>query len=385
MAESMAPWAAPGPSAPPTRPQSFGLGQGPATGTAPGTGARPPATGAPAGIRPAAPAPPAPAKPARRLGTRPIPLRPLSILEVIDAGVGSLRASPRVVHLTALAVTFGICACGAVGFFFFQHELHLAIAQSSYTTTDFFDNSVTYVGVADGTTKFGEFVTDLLFAVVFTGLAASFTAGLYASSAQRYVDGLPPDPAVARAGLRGRIGELTLLTLLVSLPRLLMLILAVSIELNSANNPEGTAGDDLTWLLLLGIPLCFLCTGLLAVAIPALMLERLNVAKALRRSRKLSQSGLWRSGWTCLFTLLMTYSPLALMFVYAWISLAGQPISGSITSVLSVLDLIVAALIALLSVPLRATASTMLYVDRRFRREGLDVRIAWARVAKETL
>jgi len=51
----------------------------------------------------------------------------------------------------------------------------------------------------------------------------------------------------------------------------------------------------------------------------------------------------------------------------------------------SVLDLILTAVVVLVSVPLRATTATMLYVDRRFRREGLDVRIAWARVARETL
>jgi hypothetical protein len=35
-----------------------------------------------------------------------------------------------------------------------------------------------------------------------------------------------------------------------------------------------------------------------------------------------------------------------------------------------------------LTAPFRAATAAMLYVDRRFRREGLDIRIAWARVAR---
>ncbi len=37
----------------------------------------------------------------------------------------------------------------------------------------------------------------------------------------------------------------------------------------------------------------------------------------------------------------------------------------------------------LLTTPYRAATATLLYVDRRFRREGLDIRIAWARLARK--
>jgi hypothetical protein len=378
MAESMAPWAAPGPPAPPTRPQAFGAASaGPAPGTAapPGPGIQPPA----------AALAPAPAKPARRSGTRPIPLRPLSILEVIDAGVGSLRSSPRRVHELALTITAGTCLLGLAGFLLFEHQVDTAITHSSYTSTDFFGNTVVYEGIATSTTNFGRFLTELLFAIVLTGMAATFTAGLYATSAQRYVDGQPPDPAAARAGYRGRLRKAAWVTVLLSIPRLIMLGLSVLLTLGSAHNPNGSAGTGLAWLVVLGVPVCWLSTALFAVAVPALMLERTKPGKALGRSRQLSQGGLWRSAWTCTFTLMMTFSPILLMLVYALYTRAASGDPGSVLGDLSTFDLALAAVACVLSVPLRATTSTMLYVDRRFRREGLDVRIAWARVAKETL
>jgi hypothetical protein len=376
MADSAAPWAAPGPSAPPTRPQSFSAG--PATGrasAAPAAGAFP--------ARPADPTAPAgAAKPARRTGTRPIPLRPLSVLEVIDAGVGSLRSSPRRVHVTALLVTIGICLLGLACLLLFQHRLNTDVRNGRYTTTDFFGDSVVYVGAASGVTSFGKFLTDVLFAVVFSGMAAAFTAGLYTTSAQRYVDGLPPDAAAARAGYRGRIAAMAWLTVLISIPRLTLLGLSMLTTLSSVDNPRGGL---FAWLLLIGGPICLLTTSLFAVALPALILERIPVRKAVYRTRKLAQGGIWRSGWTCLFTLLMTYTPLVLMTLYGLHNQSAVGDSGSFSSNFSIIDFVLAAAVIVLTVPLRASTATMLYVDRRFRREGLDVRIAWARVAKETL
>ena len=378
MADSAAPWAAPGPSAPPTRPQGFA--------TAAPAAERGSAVGQALASRPAgAVAPGTAAKPARRTGTRPIPLRPLSVLEVIDAGVGSLRSSPRRVHLTALLVTAAICLLGFAGLWFFQHRLDLDIRQGSYTSTDFFGNATVYEGVADGTTNFGDFVTQALFVIVFSGMAATFTAGLYATSAQRYVDGLPPDPAAARAGYRGRIGTMAWLTLLISIPRLIMLGLSVVFDLACATNQSGGGGGLFVTLILIGVPVCLLFTALFAVALPALILERVSPGKAMRRTRRLSQGGIWRSAWTCLFTLLMTYAPIVLMAVYE-LHLRSQADSSSpLADLFPITYTVLLAAVIILTVPLRASTATMLYVDRRFRREGLDVRIAWARVAKETL
>ena len=398
MAESTAQWAAPGPSAPPTRPQQLGAGgpygaplglppgsqpgfqggvqAGVQPGVHPGVQAGPPSTGPVKSVA---------AKPGRRTGTRPIPLRPLSVIEVVDAGVGALRSIPRRVHLLAAAITVGLCLTGFGLLYLVQHIVDVKVSQGSYSSTDFFGDVTVYEGVASPTTNFGRFVLDVLFAVVFSGLAANIAAGLYATSVQRYVDGQPADLAAAQAGYRGRRGKLAWLTLIAALPRLALLGLTVLITLVSAGNPDGDYGPGLAWLLILGIPTCWLFTAQFAVASPVLVLERTPAGKALSRSIKLAAGGRWRTVWTRFFTLLMAASPFLLLLVYVFFIRVEEDASGPIFGSFSVLQLALTALVVVASVPVRATAATMLYVDRRFRREGLDVRIAWARVAKETL
>ena len=61
--------------------------------------------------------------------------------------------------------------------------------------------------------------------------------------------------------------------------------------------------------------------------------------------------------------------------------LNGDPVSGATYWWLAGY-IVVVALSLVLTAPFRAAVATMLYVDRRFRREGLDIRIAWARVAR---
>ena len=390
MADSTAQWAAPGPSAPPTRPRAAQGAPYSATPQSVSLSAAVPGeiSGVISGAAPGAQHPGA-ARPrlgaARRSGTRPIPLRPLSVLEVIDAGAGALRSIPRRVHLIAAALTAALGLLGFALLFLVEHHVDVLISHGSYASTDFFGDVTVYEGVPSPATSFGRFLLFVLFAVVFTGMAATIVTGLYASSVQRYVDGQPPDLDAARTGYRGRGLALVWMTLLASLPRLLVLGLAVLFTLDSAAHQGGGAGAGFWWLMLIGTPTCFLATAKTAVAAPALILERIPAGKAFSRSSRLATGGHWRSGWTSLFALVTAHAPILLLMLYLAFNRFLNSASGSFTSMFSGLDLILTAVVIVASVPLRATTATMIYVDRRFRREGLDVRIAWARVAKEAL
>ena len=61
--------------------------------------------------------------------------------------------------------------------------------------------------------------------------------------------------------------------------------------------------------------------------------------------------------------------------------LSGEAIPGSTYGWLAG-SVAVIALRQVLTAPFRAATAAMLYVDRRFRREALDIRIGWARVAR---
>jgi hypothetical protein len=303
----------------------------------------------------------------------------------MDAGVGALRSIPRRVHLLVAAISIGIGLLGLGTLLYIQHQVDNAVIHGSYTSTDFFGDTTVYEGVASGTTNFGRFLLDVLFAIVFSGLAVTIATGFYATSTQRYIDARPTDFAAAEAGYRGQRVKLVWLALIVALPRLILLGLAVILTLDSANDPSNGAAPVFWWLVLLGLPACFLSSSILGVAAPALVLERVGIRKALGRSTRLTTSGHWRTGWTSFFTLVMTQSPLLLLVVYLFFIRLQESGNGSFASMFSILDLILVPCVVIGSVPLRATTAAMLYVDRRFRREGLDVRIAWARVAKEAL
>lgn len=94
--------------------------------------------------------------------------------------------------------------------------------------------------------------------------------------------------------------------------------------------------------------------------------------------------------WVTLFTLIITVvvvTPLLICQYYIGnvhgVSglLSGESVGGSTYWWLAGYVAVI-ALTQVLTAPFRAATAAMLYVDRRFRREGLDIRIAWARVAR---
>ena len=108
--------------------------------------------------------------------------------------------------------------------------------------------------------------------------------------------------------------------------------------------------------------------------------------------KELTVRGLIRVGWTCLLTLLILACATVSLDAFGWQlrdgyvvgeQFAALPGSPGFSWWLPVYA-ITYVLTLLLTTPYRAATATLLYVDRRFRREGLDIRIAWARLANST-
>jgi hypothetical protein len=171
----------------------------------------------------------------------------------------------------------------------------------------------------------------------------------------------------------------------------ILLVLYALAELAIVNDPQGSFGAALALLTLIGIPLCGWLTADWAVAAPVAALEG-NRAAPLGRARRLASRGRWRTLWVTLLTLVIAVvvvGPLIICQYYI----------GSVDGVSGLLDgesvagatywwlvgyVVLVALSQVLTAPFRAATAAMLYVDRRFRREGLDIRIAWARVARSS-
>jgi hypothetical protein len=323
---------------------------------------------------------------------RPIPLRPLTVLELIDGAVGAIPSVPKAILLRAAAVVTASSAAALALTWWFNRMIGQTVQQHpTWSSTDFFGNQYTNYAPSAGESV-SLVTTEILIAVVCSGFAATVLAGLFAPSVKAYVDAEPTDAAKARAALRGRTARLYVLAAITTLPRAFTVFLFALLTHSAATDPAGHVAGWYFLICLGCFPLCFILTSLTAVAAPAAVLEGASIGNALRRSRRLSARGVFRIGWSSLLTLLIAACATVSLDVFCWqlrdqfgvgAQFAGVPGNRGFSWWL-IAYAVTYLLTLLLTTPYRAATATLLYVDRRFRREGLDIRIAWARLANRT-
>lgn len=344
------------------------------------------------------PAPVREPEPRGRVGTglRPIPLRPLNSLELIDGAIGAVRSVPAALLGRASILVVALAVVDFAFTWLFDAAVAAATRVHPVITTDTFGNTLVEYGRTAGAGTFGLFMVNALMPIVCSGFAVTVMAGLIAEPVKRYVDGPTATPIPAPAPVPARqtralVVRLLLIAAVTSLPRVILLVLYALAELAIVNDPQGSFGAALALLTLIGIPLCGWLTADWAVAAPVAALEG-NRTAALGRARRLASRGRWRTLWVTLLTLVIAVvvvGPLIICQYYI----------GSVDGVSGLLDgesvagatywwlvgyVVLVVLSQVLTAPFRAATAAMLYVDRRFRREGLDIRIAWARVARSS-
>jgi hypothetical protein len=314
----------------------------------------------------------------------------MTVLELIDGAVGAVPSVPRFLLVRAALVTsaFGCVALALT--WWFNRAVGTAVrAHPIWTSIGVFDDTEVHIAPSGGAT-FSLLTTEILIAVVCSGLAATVIAGLFAPSVKAYVDAEPADAAALRAILRGRTARLFVLALIAALPRIALTVLFGLLTWTAVVNPATGVGPWYTLIaLLLGVP-CYLLTATTAVAAPAAALEGIKVRAALRRSRRLAKHGMFRIAWACLLTLFIVAAATAALDAFDWQLRDVYGVGGQFAAVPGspgfswwlLVYVVVYLLTLLLTTPYRAATAVLLYVDRRFRREGLDIRIAWARLAQ---
>jgi len=331
-------------------------------------------------------------RPRREFRQRPIPLRPLSVLELIDGAVGAVPSVPRALLLRAAGVVTASAAVAlALTWWFNRAVSEVVQANPTWTATDFFGNPYIEYAPSVGE-KISLVTTEVLIAVVCSGFAATVLAGLFAPSVKAYVDAEPVDAAKVRELLRGRTLRLYGLAALTTLPRAVFVALFGLVTFTAAKHPVQAVAGWYALICLVALPVCFLLTSMTAVAAPAAALENAGIVNALRRSRRLAARGMFRVGWSCLLTLLIAACATASLDAFGGQLRNGYVVGNQFAAVPGspgfswwlLIYAITYVLTLLLTTPYRAATATLLYVDRRFRREGLDIRIAWARLANNT-
>ncbi|MEU6938368.1 hypothetical protein ACFUJX_00035 [Streptomyces rubiginosohelvolus] len=334
-----------------------------------GPGTRPPAPGWGGGPqRQGWAGPPPAAKPGV------IPLRPLSLGEILDGSVSALRAHWR----TALGFSLTVSVVTQIAAILMQRYL-----LPEPTSID--PNATGTEALRQTADSARSTLLSLAPVSLLSMIATLFTASVVTVIISRSVLGRSTTLADSWAEARPRVLPLLGLTVLVAV--IMASIMAVGIGPGLLLGSE--AGAALAFLGFAAACVVMLWLNVsFALAAPALMLERQTIVAALRRSAKLVRGAWWRTfgilALTYLLTFLLTFLvsiPFGIIAVIADGTEVSDLFGGTAPSVgwpFLIVTGIGEVIVSTLIYPFVAGVMALLYVDQRIRREALDLDLARA-------
>ncbi len=295
-----------------------------------------------------------------------VPFRPMSISEMLDGAIAGIRHSTRTVLGVSVAISTVVQVTGSlISYYFIGQE-----ARGEVTPR------VLLRSVGAQATLGG---IDL----ILTAFGILFLSGLLAPVLARTMFGLDISLRQVWLDVRARFGQLLLMAFVLIVISLAALALpALPFALAAAGNAHPAIGVlSALFGFPAGVVLMLWLYVLLVQSVPALVMERQGIGGALARARRLSKGRWWRTFGTLLLAMLVTvfmgFFALRIPFLIAQVVLFGDSGSGS-DQVLPALALDTVGRIVSWSVvlPFDAGVIALLYMDRRMRREGLDLDLA---------
>lgn len=348
----------------PTLPQGWSPApQAPAGGSpppVPGQGwAPPPGWGAPPGW--GGPQPGAP-----RPGV--VPLRPLTLGELLDGSVSVVRRYPR--------PTLGPSAVVALV------STLLSVLLLALLPPDVFSSASTPADPADLTDeRIGGLAAASLGSVVISSFAGLVLSGIITVVVGRAVLGQPMTAGAAWQALRPLLWRLIAVALLTGLIVVGVVLFAAvgATVLVAVGGDAGLAGAVLVVLGAL-LAAAYLYVRL-SLAAPALVLEKTRVGEALRRSGVLVRGSFWRVLGILLLAFVLAQlvgQVLQLPFTVLGGGAGLLVLSADVSRADLVLASVGAGVAQVLVAPFTSGVRALLYIDRRMRAEGLDVALSAA-------
>ncbi|WP_216651205.1 hypothetical protein [Actinomadura litoris] len=291
-----------------------------------------------------------------------VPFRPMSISEMLDGAIAGIRRRPRTTLGMSVAISTVVQVAGSVAAYFFVGD-----EARGEVTPDVLLDSI------------GAQVTLGLAGLVLSAYGVLLMAGMMAPILGRELLGLPVEQGRAWRDVRPRLGRVAAtagVVMVVPLLALLLPTLPFLLLLAAGAHPAlvllaGILGVPV------GVGLMVWLYILLVQAVPAVVLERQGVGGALRRARTLSKGRWLRTCGTLLLALLVTvfmgFFALRIPFlIVELVAFGTKPEGGAAVAALAVdtLGRIVSWSVVL---PFDAGVIALLYIDRRMRREGLDL------------
>jgi hypothetical protein len=290
-----------------------------------------------------------------------IPFRPMSISEMLDGAIAGIRRHPRAALGLSVAITTVIQIAGSLTAYFLigdesRHEVSPVPLLRSVGT------QIT-LGVLG-------LVLSAYGIVLLSGfLAPVLTRGIFA-------DG-PTSLRQAWRDTRPRMGRLALVAAVVMGAALLALLVPILPFILLAGAEAHPAVIILAGLIgfPVGLALMVWLYVLLVLAAPALVLERQSIGDALRRARTLSRARWWRTCGTLLLALLITVFMgfFALRIPFLVVELFFDHPRGAELVIALTIDTLGRIVSWTVVLPFDAGVIVLLYLDRRMRREGLDL------------
>ncbi|MFF7485988.1 glycerophosphoryl diester phosphodiesterase membrane domain-containing protein [Streptomyces luteogriseus] len=306
-----------------------------------------------------------------------IPLRPLGVGEILDGAVSTMRTYWR----TVLGISLTVAVLTEVIVVLFQG---LVLDDSSTEALNDPSATLSELSRAMGDALLSSsvvFVISLVGTVIATALLTTVTSravlGTSVTIGEAWRDARPQ---VLK--LFGLICVLLLITVGVvtvgALPGLLVTLAGSS-----------GAGIALTVLGIIGAGIVALWLAIrFSLASPALMLEKQGIKKAMSRSAKLVQGTWWRIfGIQLLATLIanVVASIIVIPFTLLAAALSGDGLTGwlntgvgSLGWTFLIISGIGSVIGSMITFPITAGVTVLLYIDQRIRREALDLELARA-------
>ena len=317
-----------------------------------------------------------------------IPLRPLSIGEILGGAFESLRANPKAMFIPSLVVMgiTGLLSAGSVALFMSRLGLtDLTSGKVEFSETDLDSIGSSLVGL----------LIQLGVTGVLSMLATSIIIGLIIVTVSRTILGRKASLSDVWRRTRPRmwalIGQTLLIELILAVITAVVTAIAFGIGWALLGNiiaygaDEDSAGTIILAILailaviaVLGL-LTFALICKLSLAPAALVLENIGVLEGISRSWTLTRGYFWRIVGIRLLSFIIVF--FAVQIVSQGVSLVMQGLvyaAPNMTIAILVASTLLNSLIQAAIQPFDSAVVALMYTDLRMRSEGLDVELRHA-------
>ena len=309
-----------------------------------------------------------------------IPLRPLDLGTILGASFRVLRRNPRPTFGAALLIQgiVSVLVLAVVGFATFA-----AISRISFSTSQ---NADEITAGAIGLVALAAIIP-VFFAIV----ASALLQGVIVVEVSRGAVGEKSTFRELWRRVRGRIGALVGWTLLLILAVALAtgIFIGIIVALVSTAASAGIAFAVLFGVFgALGAVVLYFWLGTKLSLVPsALVIERLTLGRAIARSWSLTEGAFWRTlGIQLLVSVIVAVASQVISAPFSFIAplfvglLDPNGQNGPTTAIVIVgiglLSFIVTIAVGAITAVVQTATTALIYLDRRIRKEGLDLELA---------